>query len=184
MLTRRRSTTDDDVVVALKRPCADPGTSTVEPILLSSPLSGIVSPGGVLSPERNTAAWALTALVGGLASGGGVGGASRPVSRGLHPGGGGGDDNDVDDDDDDDDDDNKGGGEDSSESLWLAPLSTSSACSSASASSTAGRDYSRRDKSLGLLCANFVALYNSYPAGTQSLSLDKAAESLGVERRR
>ncbi|KAK3159052.1 hypothetical protein QOZ80_2AG0145060 [Eleusine coracana subsp. coracana] len=42
--------------------------------------------------------------------------------------------------------------------------------------------YSRKQKSLGLLCSNFVALYNR--ENVDPIGLDEAARSLGVERRR
>ncbi|KAL5199343.1 hypothetical protein ABZP36_020546 [Zizania latifolia] len=42
--------------------------------------------------------------------------------------------------------------------------------------------YSRKQKSLGLLCTNFVALYDR--ADVESVGLDDAAKRLGVERRR
>ncbi|XP_006647865.1 E2F transcription factor-like E2FE [Oryza brachyantha] len=42
--------------------------------------------------------------------------------------------------------------------------------------------YSRKQKSLGLLCSNFVALYNR--DDVESIGLDDAARRLGVERRR
>ncbi|XP_062220982.1 E2F transcription factor-like E2FE [Phragmites australis] len=42
--------------------------------------------------------------------------------------------------------------------------------------------YSRKQKSLGLLCSNFVVLYNR--EDVESVGLDEAAKSLGVERRR
>ncbi|KAF0932579.1 hypothetical protein E2562_010459 [Oryza meyeriana var. granulata] len=42
--------------------------------------------------------------------------------------------------------------------------------------------YSRKQKSLGLLCSNFVALYNR--DDVESIGLDNAARRLGVERRR
>ncbi|XP_018106781.1 E2F transcription factor 7 L homeolog isoform X1 [Xenopus laevis] len=45
---------------------------------------------------------------------------------------------------------------------------------------------SRKQKSLGLLCQKFLARYPSYPISTEkmTISLDEAASSLGVERRR
>ncbi|XP_022751903.1 E2F transcription factor-like E2FF [Durio zibethinus] len=42
--------------------------------------------------------------------------------------------------------------------------------------------YCRKEKSLGLLCSNFLALYNH--DGVQTIGLDDAASKLGVERRR
>lgn len=42
--------------------------------------------------------------------------------------------------------------------------------------------YSRKQKSLGLLCSNFLGLYNR--DGIESIGLDDAASKLGVERRR
>lgn len=42
--------------------------------------------------------------------------------------------------------------------------------------------YSRKQKSLGLLCSNFLSLYNR--DGVESIGLDNAASRLGVERRR
>lgn len=44
------------------------------------------------------------------------------------------------------------------------------------------RTYSRKQKSLGLLCSNFMSLYNR--DGVDSIGLDDAANKLGVERRR
>ncbi|KAM7508096.1 hypothetical protein LguiA_018549 [Lonicera macranthoides] len=42
--------------------------------------------------------------------------------------------------------------------------------------------YSRKEKSLGVLCSNFFKLYNQ--DGVDSIGLDNAASRLGVERRR
>ncbi|KAE8668612.1 E2F transcription factor-like E2FF [Hibiscus syriacus] len=42
--------------------------------------------------------------------------------------------------------------------------------------------YCRKEKSLGLLCSNFLALYNQ--DSVQTIGLDDAASKLGVERRR
>lgn len=42
--------------------------------------------------------------------------------------------------------------------------------------------YSRKEKSLGVLCSNFLRLYNR--DGVESIGLDNAANQLGVERRR
>ncbi|XVF54191.1 hypothetical protein PTKIN_Ptkin05aG0160900 [Pterospermum kingtungense] len=42
--------------------------------------------------------------------------------------------------------------------------------------------YSRKQKSLGLLCSNFLSIYND--DGVEFIGLDEAAAKLGVERRR
>ncbi|XP_010546013.1 PREDICTED: E2F transcription factor-like E2FE [Tarenaya hassleriana] len=49
-------------------------------------------------------------------------------------------------------------------------------------SSSRHHSYSRKQKSLGLLCTNFLALYNR--DGIDMVGLDDAATKLGVERRR
>ncbi|CAL9247211.1 unnamed protein product [Arabidopsis halleri] len=49
-------------------------------------------------------------------------------------------------------------------------------------SSSLHHSYSRKQKSLGLLCTNFLALYNR--DGIEMIGLDDAASKLGVERRR
>ncbi|KAJ0248426.1 E2F transcription factor-like E2FE [Hirschfeldia incana] len=49
-------------------------------------------------------------------------------------------------------------------------------------SSSLHHSYSRKQKSLGLLCTNFLALYNRH--GIEAIGLDDAAFKLGVERRR
>jgi transcription factor E2F7/8 len=48
----------------------------------------------------------------------------------------------------------------------------------------APRRGSRAEKSLGLLSTKFMELYASSSAGESQISLDHAAASLGVERRR
>ena len=50
--------------------------------------------------------------------------------------------------------------------------------------SDAPRRGSRAARSLGLLCSRFLELYASHTCGESHLSLDHAAASLGVERRR
>nr|GMC72176.1 E2F transcription factor-like E2FE [Ipomoea batatas] len=51
-----------------------------------------------------------------------------------------------------------------------------------SASKDSGSVYCRKQKSLGLLCSNFLSLYNR--EGIETIGLDDAAKQLGVERRR
>nr|GMC55359.1 E2F transcription factor-like E2FE [Ipomoea batatas] len=50
------------------------------------------------------------------------------------------------------------------------------------ASKDSGSVYSRKQKSLGLLCSNFLSLYDR--EGVETIGLDDAAMRLGVERRR
>jgi hypothetical protein len=45
-------------------------------------------------------------------------------------------------------------------------------------------EYSRREKSLANLCTNFMQLYGKCPVSSTVISIDHAASSLGVERRR
>ncbi|KAJ4890377.1 E2F transcription factor-like E2FE [Raphanus sativus] len=58
----------------------------------------------------------------------------------------------------------------------------SSPSSMPESSSSLHHSYSRKQKSLGLLCTNFLALYNRH--GIETIGLDDAASKLGVERRR
>ncbi|XP_071694414.1 E2F transcription factor-like E2FE [Rutidosis leptorrhynchoides] len=53
---------------------------------------------------------------------------------------------------------------------------------SPSTSASGSTTYCRKQKSLGLLCSNFLSLYNR--EGIETVGLDEAAARLGVERRR
>ncbi|KAF3604210.1 hypothetical protein F2Q69_00035604 [Brassica cretica] len=68
----------------------------------------------------------------------------------------------------------------------LPPEKTNMELSSSSSmpgpSSSLHHSYSRKQKSLGLLCTNFLALYNRH--GIETIGLDDASSKLGVERRR
>ncbi|XVF12155.1 hypothetical protein REPUB_Repub08aG0090000 [Reevesia pubescens] len=59
---------------------------------------------------------------------------------------------------------------------------TLSSSSSLPESSSRHYAYSRKQKSLGLLCSNFLSMYNK--DGVELIGLDEAAAKLGVERRR
>ncbi|KAL0713819.1 hypothetical protein Bca4012_020797 [Brassica carinata] len=61
-------------------------------------------------------------------------------------------------------------------------LTLTSSSSMPESSSSLHHSYSRKQKSLGLLCTNFLALYNRH--GIETIGLDDAASKLGVERRR
>ncbi len=63
------------------------------------------------------------------------------------------------------------------------PTSRKASLSSSSSSNGSGMEdkYSRKDKSLGLLCLNFAQMY---PEKGAEVSIDLTAQSLGVERRR
>ncbi|XP_010426284.1 PREDICTED: E2F transcription factor-like E2FE [Camelina sativa] len=67
----------------------------------------------------------------------------------------------------------------------IVPITSSSPVympESSSSSLQLHHSYSRKQKSLGLLCTNFLALYNR--DGIEMIGLDDAASKLGVERRR
>ncbi|KAK1407264.1 hypothetical protein QVD17_38878 [Tagetes erecta] len=55
-------------------------------------------------------------------------------------------------------------------------------CQSPPPSASGSTTYCRKQKSLGLLCSNFLGLYNR--DGIETVGLDDAASRLGVERRR
>ncbi|XP_021733698.1 E2F transcription factor-like E2FE isoform X1 [Chenopodium quinoa] len=61
-------------------------------------------------------------------------------------------------------------------------MATSPPSSAPEGSGSRHHTYSRKQKSLGLLCSNFLSLYNR--DGVESIGLDDAANKLGVERRR
>nr|VDC75964.1 unnamed protein product [Brassica rapa] len=61
-------------------------------------------------------------------------------------------------------------------------MELSSSSSMPGSSSSLHHSYSRKQKSLGLLCTNFLALYNRH--GIETIGLDDASSKLGVERRR
>ncbi|KAI3673474.1 hypothetical protein L6452_39593 [Arctium lappa] len=62
------------------------------------------------------------------------------------------------------------------------PLPSPSPSLAVKESASGSATYCRKQKSLGLLCSNFLSLYNR--DGVETVGLDEAAARLGVERRR
>ena len=76
----------------------------------------------------------------------------------------------------------------SSATLPLVAKSSATAFANAQINIDADGSYKRKDKSLGVLCINFMMRYNKLklldPSSTPAVSIDEAAQTLQVERRR
>ena len=76
----------------------------------------------------------------------------------------------------------------SSATLPLVAKSSATALANAQINIDADGSYKRKDKSLGVLCINFMMRYNKLkildPSSTPAVSIDEAAQTLQVERRR